>query len=118
MKPTSFGFFGVGEDRLKFIGMVYNLPLQIAQNIKCEVTVAVHENSKPMVLIGNDLMGGVNAKLEILSMNAAKSFYVLGDDEGHVACVHYLKNVEGTGYPPEPLANAATGAGAISQLFR
>ncbi len=39
------------------------------------------------MLIGNDLIGGVNAKLEILGMNAAKSFYVLGDDDGHIGCV-------------------------------
>ena len=120
IKPTSFAFFGVGENRMKFVGMLYKVTMQLAQNLKCVVTAAVYENQKPMLLVGNDLVGGPNAKLEILGMNASRSFYVLGDNDGHIACVQYLKNVEGAGYPPEPMANqvATSGGSRISQLFR
>jgi hypothetical protein len=61
------------------------------------------------MLVGNDLMGGPNSQLQVVAMNSSCSFYVLSDDKCHVGLVHYLKNVEGIGFPNEPKSNKALG---------
>lgn len=77
----------------------------MADNIAAKVTMAVYENRNPCMLIGNDVLGGPNSKLEVVAMNATHSFYVLSDRVGHVALVQYLKNIEGIGFPGEPKSN-------------
>jgi hypothetical protein len=49
--------------------------------------MAVYENTTPCLLIGNDVIGGVNSKLEIVTLSAKYSLYVLSDVKGHVAVV-------------------------------
>ena len=67
--------------------MLYDVECQFADNLRCEVTMAVYENTTPCLLIGNDVIGGVNSKLEIVTLNAKYSLYVLSDVKGHVAVV-------------------------------
>lgn len=105
MKPTSFTFMGVGEDRMKYKGMLYDVECQVSDNIVTKVTMAVYENRTPCMLIGNDVLGGPNSQLEVVAMNAGYSFYVVSDRMGHVALVQYLKNIEGIGFPGEPKTN-------------
>ena len=81
--------------------------------------MAVFENANPCCLIGNDVIGGPNSLLQIASMNAQCSFYVLHDNKGHVALVQYVKNVEGCGFPTEPKTNQVNyAAKKVSSLFR
>lgn len=61
VKPTSYTFMGVGENRMTYKGMLYGVKCQLAEHIVCDVTMAVFENSNPCMLIGNDLMGGPNS---------------------------------------------------------
>jgi hypothetical protein len=57
------------------------------------------------MLIGNDLIGGPNAKFQIMMMNSQCSAYVLMDRKGNTGLVHYVKNIEGAAYPAPPVAN-------------
>jgi hypothetical protein len=45
MHATSFGFFGVGEEQLKFSGILYNLSVQLTDILKTVVPCAVYENT-------------------------------------------------------------------------
>lgn len=71
------------------------------------------------MLIGNDLIGGINAKFEIVMMSAKCSAYVLVDKKGNTGLVHYIKNIEGAAYPAPPVANSVnTVHRNVSNLFR
>ena len=71
------------------------------------------------MLIGNDLVGGVNAKFEIVMMSAKCPAYVLADKKGNTGLVHYIKNIEGAAYPAPPVANSVnTVNSSVSKLFR
>ena len=50
--------------------MLYNASFQLAEHMVVNTTVAVYKKARPTMLIGNDLMGGANAKLKIVGMNA------------------------------------------------
>lgn len=71
------------------------------------------------MLLGNDLIGGINAKFEIVMMSAKCSAYVLADKKGNTGLVHYIKNIEGAAYPAPPVANSVnTVHSNVSNLFR
>ena len=63
LKPTTLGFYGVGDQRLKYEGILYELELQVSDSLAVRMTVAVYENQNCVMLLGNDFMGGPNAKL-------------------------------------------------------
>ena len=44
LKPTSLGFYGVGEEKLTYEGMLYELEIQVADSLKVQATVAVFTN--------------------------------------------------------------------------
>lgn len=71
------------------------------------------------MLIGNDLIGGINAKFEVVMMSAKCSAYVLVDKKGNTGLVHYIKNIEGAAYPAPPVANSVNTVHTnVSNLFR
>ena len=71
------------------------------------------------MIIGNDVMGGINAVFGVVCMAAMQSVYVLQDDQLNLDVVPFLKNVECVGFPPEPKANVVTqDHSPISKLFR
>lgn len=78
------GFYGVGKERLKYDGVLYEVPLQLTDYIKCKMTVAVYPNDEQVMLLGNDLLGGPNAKIQIVSMSATHSSYLLSDSDGNI----------------------------------
>ena len=55
---------------MAYEGMLYDVPLQVADTLKVPVTVAVFSNKAPLMLLGNDVIGGANAKLQVVAMNA------------------------------------------------
>jgi hypothetical protein len=63
LKPTTLGFFGVGQERMKYDGILYEVQLQVCDNLKVKMTVAVYPNEQCVMLLGNDMLGGPNAKL-------------------------------------------------------
>lgn len=83
VKPTSYKFMGVGENRMQYKRMLYN----VADNIVTKVTIAVYGNRSPCMLIGNYLIGGLNSWLEVVGMNAVYSFYMLLNWRGQVVLV-------------------------------
>ena len=73
------------------------------------------------MLLGNDLIGGPNARFEIVTMSAAHSAYLLTDKKGNTGIVHYLKNIEGAAYPQPPITNqvqAPPKADRVTNPFR
>ena len=121
MKPTTLGFYGVGETKLSYEGILYDLELQLADGLKASAPVAVFPNQNNVMLLGNDLLGGPNAKFQIVMMCATHSAYLLCDNKGATGVVHYLKNVEGANFPVPPVANTVqqpSGASQVTQLFR
>jgi hypothetical protein len=44
MHATSFSFYGVGEDQMKFAGMFYRLPLRLTDVLHTVSPLAVYEN--------------------------------------------------------------------------
>ena len=62
------------------------------------------------MLLGNDVIGGLNSKLEIVTMNARFSAYFLADKKGNTGLVHYIKNIEGAAYPAPPVINVVKNA--------
>ena len=82
--------------------------------------MGVVPNSNFVLLFGNDLIGGPNAKFEILAMNAGHCAYVLSDKKGNTGIVHYLKNIEGAAFPSPPITNTVNAAvtSSVAQLFR
>lgn len=45
MHATSFSFYGVGEDQMKFAGMFYRLPLRLTDVLHTVSPLAVYENT-------------------------------------------------------------------------
>lgn len=64
--------------------------------------MAVFDNKSCVLLLGNDLIGGPNAKFEIVTMSSSCSAYLLMDKAGNTGVVHYVKNIEGAAYPAPP----------------
>lgn len=92
----------MGEQRLKYAGMLYDLEIQLTDSLSCVTTVAVFENKSCVCLLGNDVVGGVNAKFNVVMMSSACSAYILVDKKGNTGIVHYIKNIEGAAYPAPP----------------
>ena len=42
MSPTSVSFFGVGENRMTYCGMLYNVNMQLAENMVESATIGVY----------------------------------------------------------------------------
>ena len=63
LKPTTKGFYGVGEERMKYDGILYELGLQVRDGLVVKITVAVYPHESCVMLLGNDFIGGPNAKL-------------------------------------------------------
>ncbi len=105
MRPTSLGFFGVGDKKINYDGILYELELQLADTLTTTITVAVYPNEHCVMLLGNDMIGGPNAKVSIIMMSAMYSAYVLCDRKGTTGIVHYIKNIEGAAFPAPPLTN-------------
>lgn len=59
------------------------------------------------MLLGNDAIGGPNAKLQIAGLNSECCAYTLYDRKGNTGVVHYLKNIEGAAFPAPPVSNVA-----------
>lgn len=58
------------------------------------------DNADPIMLIGNDIMGGRRSLLNIVSTNGSYSFYTVVDNETNdIGLIHYLKNSEVTSFP-------------------
>lgn len=101
MKPTSQTFLGVAEQRLSYAGILPSVSLQFADNIKVSAQVAVVDNDADFImLIGNDIMGGSNSLLNVVSLNSTYSFYTVVDNKTNdIGLIHYLKNSEVTSLP-------------------
>ena len=48
---------------MKYEGILYELGLEVSDGLAVKMTVAVYPNENCVVLLGNDFMGGPNAKL-------------------------------------------------------
>ena len=57
--------------------------------------MGVYQNDHPQMILGNETIGGANAKLGIVACNAFQSVYVLQDKAFNLGLVPYLKCVEG-----------------------
>ena len=68
--PSSFTFFGVGPDAMKFAGVAYGVSLRLCDSLSVQENIGVFEHPKPTLIIGNETIGGVNAKLGIVAHNA------------------------------------------------
>lgn len=64
--------------------------------------MALFGNKLCVLLLGNDLIGRPNAKLEIIRMSSACSAYLFMDRIGNTGVVHYVKHIKGAAYPPPP----------------
>ena len=63
MKPTLFTFTRVGENRMNHAGLLYDVECQLAENLGCKIAMTMYENRGPSMLVGTDMMGGMNSKL-------------------------------------------------------
>jgi hypothetical protein len=52
---------------LKFSGIFYNMSVQLTDILKTVVPCAVYENTQPVMILGNDLIGGINSVFSIVS---------------------------------------------------
>ena len=77
----------------------------MSANLTVKMTVAVFPNENYTMLLGNDFMGGPNAKLQIVAMCSTHSAYFLCDKMGNTGVVHYIKNIEGAAFPAAPQVN-------------
>ena len=79
------------------------------------------ENTEPMLLLGNDILGGTRSKLKTVSLNTDYAYYTVVDEAtGSIANIHYLKNVEITSLPT-PMGgsvNAVLPESSVAALFR
>lgn len=64
---------------MQYDGILYEVQLQLCDNLKCRTTIAVYPNDESTMLLGNDLLGGPNAKVQIVTMCATHSVYLLSD---------------------------------------
>lgn len=107
LHPSSFSFFGVGPDAMKFAGIIYDMSLRFADNLVVLENVGVYEHPNPTLILGNSTVGGINAKVGIVAHCAFQSLYVLQDKHFNVGVVPYVKNVEGSDFPAKPVTNVA-----------
>ena len=68
--PSTFTFFGVGPDAMKFAGVAYGVSLRFCDSLSVQENIGVFEHPKPTLIIGNETIGGVNAKLGFVAHNA------------------------------------------------
>lgn len=116
----SLGFYGVGEKKLEYTRVLYNLDFQLADSLKVATSVADFPNWYCVMLIGSNLIDGVNSKFEVVTMSAKYYAYVLADKKNNSGLVHYLKNIEVAAYPSLPLTNfiIAVWSIVVSKIFR
>ena len=82
---------------------------------------AVVENSEPMLLLGQDVLGGARSKLRTVALNTDYAYYTVVDEStGSIANIHYLKNVEISALPT-PMGgtvNVVLPESSVAALFR
>ncbi len=55
---------------MKFAGVAYGVSLRLCDSLSVQENIGVFEHPKPTLIIGNETIGGVNAKLGIVAHNA------------------------------------------------
>lgn len=120
--PTSLTYVGVNEERQHYHGLLQDLDLMMTPEITVRVVAAVVQNTDPMILIGQDVLGGSRSKLKTVALNTDYSFYTVVDEAtGSIGNLHYIKNVEVPELPPPMNRHSATeapGPSKVAQLFR
>ncbi len=114
--PTKLSFLGVNEATYNYCGLIRGLKMQLTPKIQVEVNAAVVENSDPLMLIGQDVLGGSRSKLKTVGLNTDYNYYTLVDEAtGSIDNLHYLKNVEVTALP-NPLTLMAEALGEVKNV--
>jgi hypothetical protein len=78
----------------------------------------VDNDADYVMLIGNDIMGGKNSLMTIVTMNSNYAFYtVVNNQTNEIGLIHYLKNSEVTSFPIANHLNEDREDG-VTALFR
>ena len=116
-QPTALTYSGVDAGSKSYDSIIPNLQLQLTPDITIEVIAGVVETNDPYFIIGQDVLGGAKCRLRTIGYNTDYSILTVVDTvTGKIGNLHYLKNVEITGFPKTGYHTATAANASINRV--